>query len=116
MAYERYQWLPCYKHSKTKMATKMATKIVAFELEKLTVTSSRFVVISLSLNSQNGNSALIEAAKAGKTDIVVELVKAGANLDLQNKVCPVMNTGTQDGLPLGTLYYCLYKNLKHKYS
>ena len=38
----------------------------------------------------------------GKTDVVVELVKAGANLDLQNMVCTVMNTGTQDGLPLGT--------------
>ena len=62
--------------------------------------------ILLSLISQNGNSALIEAAKAGKTDIVVELVKAGANLDLQNKVCPVMNTGTQDGLPLGTSSWC----------
>ena len=52
----------------------------------------------LSLISQDGNSALMEAAYWGKTDIVVELVKAGANLDLQNKVCLVMNTGTQDGL------------------
>ena len=38
------------------------------------------------------------AAEGGKTDVVVELVKAGANLDLQDKVCPLMNTGTQDGL------------------
>ena len=52
----------------------------------------------------------------GETDVVVELVKAGANLDLQNEVCPVMNTGTQDGLSLGTSCYCLYKSLRHKYS
>ena len=58
----------------------------------------------------------MEAAEEGNTDVVVELVKAGANLDLQNVVCPVMNTGTQDGLPLGTSYYCLYKSLRHKYN
>ena len=40
----------------------------------------------------------MRAASNGKTDVVVELVKAGANLDLQNKVCPVRNTCTQDGL------------------
>ena len=33
------------------------------------------------------------AAYLGKTNVVVELVKGGANLDLQNKVCIVMNTG-----------------------
>ena len=36
--------------------------------------------------SQIGNSALMEAAYWVKTDIAVELVKAGANLDLQNNV------------------------------
>ena len=72
--------------------------------------------VLLSLISQYGNPALIVAARSGKINVVVELVKAGANLDLQNVVCPVMNTGTQDGLPLGTLYYCLYKSLRHKYS
>ena len=46
------------------------------------------------------------AAYYGKTDVVVELVKAGAILDLQNKVCPVRNTGTQDDLPLGTSSQC----------
>ena len=40
----------------------------------------------------------MRAAYWGKTHVVVELVKAGANLDLQNKACPVMNTGTQDSL------------------
>ena len=58
----------------------------------------------------------MEAASYGETDVVVELVKAGANLDLQNEVCPVMNTGTQDGLSLATSYYCLYKSVRHKYS
>ena len=36
---------------------------------------------------------LIEAAHWGRTDVVVEFVKGGANSDLQNKVCIVMNTG-----------------------
>ena len=54
--------------------------------------------VLLCLISQRGYSALMRAAYFGKTDVVVELVKAGANLDLQNEVCPLMNTGTQDGL------------------
>ena len=58
----------------------------------------------------------MEAAYCGQTGVVVELVKAGANLDLQDKVCPVMNSGIQDGLPVGTSYYCLYKSLRQKYS
>ena len=70
----------------------------------------------MSLISQDGNSALMEAAYNGKTDVVVELVKAGANLDLQNEVCSMRNTVIQDGLPLRTSYYCLYKSLRHKYS
>ena len=37
--------------------------------------------------TQDGDSALILAAKYGYTEMVVELVKAKANLDLQNKVC-----------------------------
>ena len=40
-----------------------------------------------SLISQDGESALIVAAYYGETDVVVELVKRGANLDLQKKVC-----------------------------
>ena len=61
----------------------------------------------LSLISQNGYSALMAAAEEGKTDVVVELVKAGAiNLDLQNEVCPMRNTGTQDDLPLETSSQC----------
>ena len=38
------------------------------------------------LSSQDGYSALMEAAWKGYTEIVVELVKAEANLNLQNKV------------------------------
>ena len=36
--------------------------------------------------SQYGYSALIVSASGGYSDIVVELITAGANLDLQNKV------------------------------
>ena len=40
-----------------------------------------------SVITQNGWSALIRAASEGHTGVVVELVKARANLDLQDKVC-----------------------------
>ena len=36
--------------------------------------------------TQFGDSALITAAWRGHTNVVVKLVKAGAKLDLQNKV------------------------------
>ena len=37
--------------------------------------------------TQNGDSALMRAAENCRTEVVVELVKAGANSDLQNQVC-----------------------------
>ena len=40
----------------------------------------------MSVVTQDGDSALMMAAENGHTGVVVELVKAGANLDLQNKV------------------------------
>ena len=40
----------------------------------------------MSFITQVGDSALTLAAWRGHTNIVVELVKAGAKLDLQNKV------------------------------
>ena len=44
-----------------------------------------------------GYSALMRAAFWGKTDVVVELVKAGANVDMQSKVCQyVMNACRQN--------------------
>ena len=39
-----------------------------------------------SVIAQDGESALIWAANVGYTEVVVELVKARANLDLQNRV------------------------------
>ena len=42
---------------------------------------------TLSATAQDGETALIQAARRGSTDVVVELVRGGANLDLQNKVC-----------------------------
>ena len=40
----------------------------------------------LTLSPQGGISALILATRYGHTDTIVELVKAGAKLDLQDKV------------------------------
>ena len=45
------------------------------------------VILHMSVITQNGWSALMFAANEGKTEAVVELVKAGANVDMQNKVC-----------------------------
>ena len=44
--------------------------------------------IYMSVITQDGESALMTATYYGKTEVVVELVKAGALLDLQNTVCP----------------------------
>ena len=39
------------------------------------------------LITKGGASALMLAATEGKTEVIVELVKAGANVDMQSKVC-----------------------------
>ena len=41
----------------------------------------------MSTVTQDGESALMKASSYGHTEVVVELVRAGANKDLQNKVC-----------------------------
>ena len=46
------------------------------------------VILHMSVITQDGNSALMRAANWGRTEVVVELVKAGSLLDLQNTVCP----------------------------
>ena len=45
------------------------------------------VYTTSSVITQDGGSALMEAASEGRTEVVVELVKARANLDLQDDVC-----------------------------
>ena len=52
-----------------------------------THTSSRCVILHMSVITQGGDTALMLAASDGKTESVVELVKAGANVDMQDKVC-----------------------------
>ena len=44
------------------------------------------VILHISVITQYGDSALILAAKLGYTEMLVELVKAKANLNLQNNV------------------------------
>ena len=49
--------------------------------------NSRPLLVCVILHiSQLGNTALMMAAEEGYTEVVVELIKAGANLNLQNKV------------------------------
>ena len=45
-----------------------------------------------SVITQYGQTALMIAVSEGYTEVVVELVKAKANLDLQNNVCIYINT------------------------
>ena len=51
-------------------------------------------VISVSLHmsviTQNGESALMMAVREGMNEVVSQLLKAGANTDLQNEVCQCM--------------------------
>ena len=58
----------------------------SFELSLVNPRRARVTVVGLS-DTQDVNSALMMAAENGHTDVVVELVNAGANLDLQKKVC-----------------------------
>ena len=48
------------------------------------------IILHMSVITQGGYSALMMAAWKGKTEVVVELVKAGANVDMQNNVCQYM--------------------------
>ena len=45
------------------------------------------VILHMFVITQEGWSALMFAANEGKTEAVVGLVKAGANVDMQAKVC-----------------------------
>ena len=51
------------------------------------VSISVCVILHVCVITQDGDSALIRAAVKGKTEVVIELVKAGANVDKQNEVC-----------------------------
>ena len=51
------------------------------------VSISVCVILHMSVITQNGYSALMLAARKGKIEVVVELVKAGANVDMQSEVC-----------------------------
>ena len=49
------------------------------------------VILHMSVIAQNGYSALMWAAIRGNTEVVVELVKVGANVDMPNNVCQSNN-------------------------
>ena len=44
-------------------------------------------MLHMSVITQSGDSALLWAVGYGHTDVVQQLVTAGANLDLQDEVC-----------------------------
>ena len=41
----------------------------------------------MSVITQRGDTALMMAAREGKNEAIVELVKAGANVEMLNRVC-----------------------------
>ena len=43
--------------------------------------------MSVITHVQDGASPLMAATETGKTDVIVDLLRAGANINLQNKVC-----------------------------
>ena len=47
---------------------------------------SLFIILHMSVITQDGDSALMTEACYGRTETVKELIKAKANLELQNKV------------------------------
>ena len=47
---------------------------------------SLFIILHVSVITQDGYSALMEAAESDHTETIKELVKAKANWDLQNNV------------------------------
>ena len=49
-------------------------------------------MLHMSVITQDGQFALLLAAYSGPIEVVQLLVKAGANLDLQNKVCEYVDT------------------------
>ena len=44
------------------------------------------VSLHMSVITQNGNSPLMKAARKGSTEVVSQLLEAGANIHIQNKV------------------------------
>ena len=49
-------------------------------------------MLHMSVITQDGRSALYWAALKGHTEVIQLLVKAGANLDLQDEVCQYVET------------------------
>ena len=48
--------------------------------------------LHMSVITQEGYTALMGAAEGDNTEAVVELIKSGADLNLQNKVCHILHT------------------------
>ena len=53
----------------------------------LTLLMRHLYLVRLSFITQDGNTALILASRGYVTEVIVQLVKAGANVNLQNNVC-----------------------------
>ena len=57
------------------------------EMQYLLIAVCVYQCVCHTVITQDGWSALLLAAVEGKAEVVVELVKAGANVDMQSEVC-----------------------------
>ena len=65
-----------------------------------------YVILHMSVITQDGISALMLAAGLGKTEVVVELVKAGANVDIPSDVRQFNRVALVPGLPCCVRFNC----------
>ena len=56
--------------------------------------------------SKDGDSALMLASRCGHTNVAMKLVEAGANLDLQDKVCVKLAIVMQSHILVKYIAFC----------
>ena len=66
--------------------------VLTMSVTECIVSISVCVILHMSVITQNGYSALMRAAMEGNIEVVVELVKAGANVDMKDDVCQYIYT------------------------
>ena len=83
-----------YMYRRVPLPHSMVVLIIIFLYFDTVVSVSNGVCIILCMPviTQYGVSTLMLAAGLGKTEVVVELVKAGVNVDMQNEVRSYVNT------------------------
>ena len=85
--YYKYECMYVYVHVHESSVQKLMQNRNFLSPTLHTVPAHIIVSYCVSVITQWGYSALMVAVVKGKTEVVAELVKAGANVDMQNRVC-----------------------------